>query len=222
MGSVAENRAFFNEQAEGWSERCWQAREAREPGVVRAGLQRLVAALDIAASGTLLDVGCGDGVLVPHLLGRLGPGGRLIELDVAEKMIACNRRRHHDPRLQFVVADVADCALATESIDGIVCFSCFPHFADPRGVVRALAGLLRPGGWLAVSHLSSSAELNAYHTQAHPAVGGAVLPTAPELAGVFAAAGLSIACADDEPAFYLVLGRRARPPAIRGSVHPSA
>jgi len=206
MMSVAETRAFFNARANGWSERCWQGRDARDAGAVERGLRRFLSPLPIRESDALLDVGCGDGVLVPHLLPRLGPDGLLVELDVAEKMIECNRQRHRDPRLRFIVADVADCALAPASFDGILCFSCFPHFPDPRETLAVLAILLRPHGWLAVCHLNSSTEMNEIHAGADPAVHADRLPCAPALAAMFAEAGLHVSQAVDEPGFYLVFG----------------
>lgn len=200
---AAANRQFFNERAVGWSERCWG--EKLRAGGIEAKLDRLFDAVAIGAARRILDVGAGDGFLVPFLLPRLAPGAVLTEVDVADRMIAENRKRHADPRLRFLVADASRLETA-DRYDAILAFSCFPHFADHAGAIRHLGGLLATGGRLAVCHLQSSAEMNQFHRCAHPEVSNHELPTGAALSRLFAAAGLAVGTCVDEPGFYLVAG----------------
>ncbi len=202
---AAANRQFFNDRAVGWSERCWG--DKLRAGGLEAKLERLFAAAAIPAARRILDVGAGDGFLVPFLLPCLAPDAILTEVDVADQMIAENQKRHPDPRLRFLVADASSLATA-DRYDAILAFSCFPHFADHAGTIRHLGGLLAPGGRLAVCHLQSSAEMNHFHRGAHPEVSNHELPAAVALARLFTAADLTVAAAVDEPGFYLVLGQR--------------
>jgi len=205
---AAANRQFFNERAEGWTERCWGERLKGGDSPLESQFSRLFAAVAINPASHILDVGAGDGFLVRFLLPLLGPDAVLTEVDVADQMIAENQRRHPDPRLRFLVAD-ASCLETAERYDAILAFSCFPHFADHAGTLRHLGGLLVPGGRLAVCHLQSSVEMNRFHRGAHPDVSNHELPDGPALAQLFVAAGLALTTCVDEPGFYLVVGQRA-------------
>lgn len=205
-----KTRDFFNERAVGWMERCWQEYFAGRAPDLPGKIEALCEAAGVAGDVQVLDVGCGDGFLVPFLLPRLGPGAGMTEMDIAEAMIAENRRRHQDPRLRFVVADVAELA-ATHAFDVVLAFSCFPHFPDPVPALRRLRGQLRPGGRLAVCHTKSSAEMNAFHRQAHPDVAQDCLPTIERMGDLMREAGLTPIRADERAGFYLAVGRHDTP-----------
>ncbi|MCA1808865.1 MAG: class I SAM-dependent methyltransferase, partial [Kiritimatiellia bacterium] len=109
--AVKREKAFFNQRAETWME-IWR----RNPRAVARGFyarefRRLFRLAALRPSDVILDVGCGSGVLAPYILRRLGPRGRLHELDYAERMIEVNRRLHADPRIRFHVADVHELEL---------------------------------------------------------------------------------------------------------------
>jgi len=202
---AAASRDFFNERAEGWMERCWGAHFSGEDTSVEPKLARFFTAAGIGPASRVLDVGAGDGFLVRFLLPLLGENGTLTELDVADQMIKENRRRHPDPRLRFLVADASHLD-TDERYDAILAFSCFPHFADHAGTIRHLATLLAPGGRLAICHLKSSAEMNAFHRGAHADVANHELPPASVLGQLFGQAGLQSVQWSDEPGLYLVAG----------------
>ena len=73
-------RAFFDAHAHGWEERGY-------PADVRVRLEALVECFGIESGEKILDVGCGEGVLVPYLLDRLGPTGFVVELDNSLEML---------------------------------------------------------------------------------------------------------------------------------------
>src|SRR5918992_4467074 len=61
----------------------------------------------IAADHTVLDVGCGTGVLIPDILRALGPRGRYVVFDVHGPSIEWARRRYgRDPRVQLILAEL--------------------------------------------------------------------------------------------------------------------
>jgi ubiquinone/menaquinone biosynthesis C-methylase UbiE len=202
---ASANRDFFNERAAGWMEHCWGAHFSGEDASIRPKLARFFAAAGIGLASQVLDVGAGDGFLVPFLLPLLGESGTLTEVDVADQMIEENQRRHPDPRLRFLVAD-ASCLNTDARYDAILAFSCFPHFADHVGTIGHLSTLLVPGGRLAICHLKSSTEMNAFHRGAHADVANHQLPPASAVAQFFASAGLQSVEWLDEPGLYLVVG----------------
>jgi SAM-dependent methyltransferase len=61
----------------------------------------------IAPEHTVLDVGCGTGVLIPDVLRALGPNGRYVGFDVHAPSIEWARRRYgDDPRVRLTIAEL--------------------------------------------------------------------------------------------------------------------
>ncbi len=67
-----------------------------ERSVYRAGRLRGIAALDLRPGARVLDVGCGTGLNLAPLLGRVGPAGRVVGVDRSDKMLAQTRARWPD------------------------------------------------------------------------------------------------------------------------------
>jgi SAM-dependent methyltransferase len=111
-----------------------------------------------------LDVGTGRGRHARVLARR---GYRVTGLDLSPRAIATARGRAESEglgdRARFVVGDMREPA-ASGAFDGVVnLFSTFGYFeeeADHGRAVRAMAGALRPGGWL-VQDLLNPAYLRA-------------------------------------------------------------
>ena len=58
--------------------------------------------LGIDPSATVLDIGCGTGNLTVSLLNKtLGPSGRVVAVDISEKMLDLARRKVTDPRVAW-------------------------------------------------------------------------------------------------------------------------
>jgi len=69
----------------------WDKLVAGEP---TRRLGEIIAALDIAPGSTVIDVGCGTGVLFPMLAAKAGPpAGRIIALDVSRQMLLRAREK---------------------------------------------------------------------------------------------------------------------------------
>ena len=98
------------------------------------------------AGRTVIDFGCGTGGDSVEIA-RHG-AARVIGLDIVEPALAVARQAARD-------ANVVDrCAFQTttdEKADAIICIDSFEHFADPAGVLRTMADLLRPDGTAYVS-----------------------------------------------------------------------
>jgi len=169
--------------------------------------RRLFALASLKKNDIILDIGCGSGVLVPRILRRLGPAGRIHEVDCADKMIEVNRRLHPDPRIRFHVADVNALPLPDKSCNGIFCFSCFPHFQDKLRAMRAMSAVLKKGGWLLLAHFDSPEALNHRHAHSHMAVKHDRMPDETGMRSLFAKAGLTIIRHANEKGFYAFLAK---------------
>jgi hypothetical protein len=110
-------------------------------------LERLA---DLAVDGPVADVGCGPGQVTAHLALA---GADATGFDLAPGMVTEARRRF--PELRFEVADLR--SLPAPPGGGgwsvITAWYSLVHLATSEvpATVAALAGALRPGGWLAVA-----------------------------------------------------------------------
>ena len=124
---------FFDRVAAGWDQRY-----ASDPG----RLEPLSAALDLLPGPPqrVLDVGTGTGAGA-LLVARRWPDAQVTGIDVAPAMIAVARDKATDPRVRFLVADVATLDPG-EGYDLVMLLNMPPFFEQ-------VANLLRPGGHVA-------------------------------------------------------------------------
>ena len=89
------------------------------------------------ARATLLDLGCGGGLLAPHVAGYRHVG---VDLSAAALEVAAAHG------VEPVQADVADLPFAKDSFDVVVAGEILEHVEDLEGVIAEAARVLRPGG----------------------------------------------------------------------------
>lgn len=189
-------RTFFNAKAPSWD---------AIQDVPREKLAKLLIQLPIASGGTILDVGSGTGVLVPFLRELFAPR-LIVELDIAEAMLAEARKKFGDWGIRYILGDAKD-VIFDETFDAILCYSSFPHFADKEGTVRHLVRFLNDRGVFAILHTSGRAQIHAIHAQ-DAITRDHFLPEGHEVAQMLANAGLRVLVVRDAEEEYLVAGVR--------------
>jgi demethylmenaquinone methyltransferase/2-methoxy-6-polyprenyl-1,4-benzoquinol methylase len=201
--SAEVRRAFFNGMAASWDE--MGSKDQMDEGL-RAFIQSSLA----PGSRTILDVGCGTGILAQHLLAAYPHAEVIVELDFAEEMLAVNRSKFKDRRLVRLVADASNLPLPDDSIDLILCFNVAPHLGNTQSAFADLLRVLTPGGTLAIGHLMSSDELNRFHGSLHGPVTHDQLIPAEELGAVLTSLGGSDCVIEERPGWYfLKIGKTA-------------
>jgi ubiquinone/menaquinone biosynthesis C-methylase UbiE len=110
--------------------------------------------LDPQPGERVLDVCCGSGGSALPAAERVGPEGRVIAADLAERLIDLGRAKAEARGLgniEFRVADMLALGYPDESFDAVVCVFGIFFVPDMAGAVRELWRLVRPGGRLALT-----------------------------------------------------------------------
>jgi 2-polyprenyl-6-hydroxyphenyl methylase/3-demethylubiquinone-9 3-methyltransferase len=103
---------------------------------------------------TVLDVGCGGGILAEAMATR---GAQVTGIDLAEKALRVAELHGLEsgaPVRYLQVAAEAFARREPESFDVVTCMEMLEHVPDPGAVIQACAQLVRPGGWLFFSTLN--------------------------------------------------------------------
>jgi ubiquinone/menaquinone biosynthesis C-methylase UbiE len=193
---------FFDQAAEDWEKRNY-------PPDVMAAAETLISALPFRKGMTILDAGCGCGILTPILRRLAGAEARLIALDASAAMLGGVAAK--DPQAVALLARAENIPLPDEYVDMVVCFSAFPHFSDHPAVAREFYRVLRPGGTAHVLHLASREMINRHH-DGHHAVRGDYLPEKAAMRDMFLAAGFSSVTHDEKPEQYSFAAEKSESP----------
>ncbi len=145
----AEVARYWEANAETWTQHARAGYDIYRDGLnTPAFLDMLPAVHGLCG----LDIGCGEASNTRQLV-RLG--ARLHAIDVAPTFIrhARDAERAEPLGITYLVADATDLPFASGSFDFATAFMSMMEMADPGGVLREAARVLRPGGFLQFSVL---------------------------------------------------------------------
>ncbi len=193
---------FFDDLASHW--------DADEVADIDERLQRVVSLSRISEGESVLDVGTGTGILIPHLLGTLGPSGRIIAIDISSEMIEKAKAKRFPPNVRFLLASIENSSLPNEYFDRIFCNAVYPHFENKQRALSELKRLLRSGGTLIISHPIGRERVNSIHRESSSIVAEDRVPSAAKMRNILEEAGFERAYVIDEPEFYFAHALKPR------------
>ena len=133
----------------------WNAQEyaASNGGQFKYALQELPK-LHLVGVESILDVGCGDGVISLYIAREYVPQGWVKGLDHNQDMIAYAviNTQPQASNISFVSSDILEYT-AEKQYDAVVSFWCLHWVHDYVGALKNIARLLKPGGKALVCHI---------------------------------------------------------------------
>lgn len=145
----------FSQLAHKWWDTESEFKPLHEINPLRLGFIDDFAAI---AGKTVLDVGCGGGILAESMAAR---GASVTGIDLAKKSLKVAQLHSLESGVSVNYRCVAVEDLAAEapaSFDVVTCMEMLEHVPDPQSVVRACAQLVKPGGWVFFSTLNRNAK----------------------------------------------------------------
>ncbi len=113
--------------------------------------EKVLDALDIREGSTVADVGAGVGYFTWRLAKRVGPQGKVIAVEVQQKMLdlmAENLRQRNIHNVEMVLGGMNDPRLPEGTVDLALLVDVYHEFSEPEAMVTTIRRSLRPDGRL--------------------------------------------------------------------------
>ena len=159
MNPDLQTRTHFNELADSW--------ESKQPKK-NLKIEELLSRLDLKNAETILDIGCGTGVLFPFIKKLTAGKSNIFAVDFAECMV--KTAASSCKGINVICGDVQGLSFKSNCFDCVIGFHVFPHVTAKRIALQECWRVLKPGGEMSIIHLRGSEELNDFHAE----IGGAV------------------------------------------------
>ncbi len=196
------HQAFFDNLAAEWDLR-YTAEDMER-------LLHLVGRLPITAGMSILDLGCGTGVLFDMLRRRVGPQGLITGVDFSIRMAQQAHRNFPFANVNVIDADASSLPFHDSCYDMIVSFAAFPHFIHKDLAIKEAGRVLKAGAPLYIIHLASSKEIAAFHERTGGPIEHDTLPSAKDLRLLFTEAGFDSVEIEDHPGLFLACAVNAK------------
>ncbi len=110
--------------------------------------------LPLASAASVLDLGCGTGVVGRALAKREDFPGRVVGVDLSPTFVregqGLAKEEHVDQRIEFQVGDVHALEYGDAGFDIVIAHTLLSHVTEPLSVLKEAARVTKPGGAVAI------------------------------------------------------------------------
>ena len=153
-------RHYFNGKAKDWNSKQFEK---------ASKIHQLLSKLELHSCNSILDIGCGTGVLFPFLIKFTQERAKIFAIDFAEDMVREAVQQNY-PTVNVLCGCARYLPFFDNSIDLVIAFHVIPHIQGMNLALKECWRVLRPYGKLAIIHLHGSHQINAIHAE----IGGTV------------------------------------------------
>jgi ubiquinone/menaquinone biosynthesis C-methylase UbiE len=128
----------------------WLTRDEREE---EERASQMLKALGVKPGQTVCDLGCGNGFHTLKLAKMVGPGGRVLAVDVQREMLLLLKERAKEKELsniELIHSLYHDPKLPDGKLDLVLMVDVYHEFSHPEHMLRAIRKSLAPGGRIAL------------------------------------------------------------------------
>ncbi len=181
---------FFDQRAEVW--------DSKQNDQTFATIKLILDRAEVQSTDTLLDVGCGTGVLIPFFQKK---GVRQIfAVDFSREMVRLCKEKF--PTCRVIEADYEKPLFKPETFSKIFVFNCFPHFRHPYDIFERSFSYLKTGGLFVIAHSMSREDINIHHKLAGQVVENDILMPDLRFQDYFKRAGFKDVIVENSHYFY--------------------
>lgn len=141
-------------------DRCaptWDAEMVKSDAIIGKILDNA----EVGPGMDVLDVACGTGVMFDYYLSR--GVNSVTGVDISPEMAKIAAGKYEtEPKVQVICGDVEETAF-DKQFDRVVVYNAFPHFPNPKHLIKVLASLLKEGGRLTIAHGASREAIDDHH-----------------------------------------------------------
>jgi ubiquinone/menaquinone biosynthesis C-methylase UbiE len=126
----------------------WLVRESRRREEDTA---TMIKQLKLRPGMTVCDMGCGNGFYALQMAKMVGPGGKVLAVDIQTEMLRLLQRRAKQAAVENIVpirGSVVDPNLPKGKVDLILCVDVYHEFSHPEQMLAAMRQALAPQGRL--------------------------------------------------------------------------
>ena len=147
----------------------------------------LLDSLRIGRGATVVDLGAGAGYFTWRLAQRVGPEGKVIAVDIQQKMLdltAQELKKRQLGNVRLVLGTESDPGLPAGAVDLVLIANAYHEFSQPEAMLAAVVKCLKPDGRVAVIEYATEND--------EDPTAGVYTMRLPELRAEFEAAGLQL------------------------------
>jgi len=103
---------------------------------------------DVSSGHSVLDAACGTGIVARTAVQRVGPGGRVVGVDLNQAMLTVAERVC--PGVELRQADIISLPFDDATFDVVLCQMALMFFPDPSVAIREMGRVVKPRGTVVV------------------------------------------------------------------------